>query len=494
MNPSPIKVARSINGQGPKRPSTEAGGSKDKKLKSGNDTPQESENEDGFDTEESEEEQEADPEGEPEGEPEEDYGGLLIKGRVLDDMMSFADRVGHYFNRESMTWTKKKAPIVCSHNGKRFMRRVEAIQKAYKTLRNAINAEDVQGSKEARHSVADLVQELQTESQSILTTRLGNPSHGIEFFDVHKTQTMLQDVYFHIIPGLLKVLKVATDVYPPKRSMKQSALRHLSVFTTMLEDLATAALLQPKIFQPGAESKYDTHHVRKPTSLIMPEIRTIQKALSGELAKRELVRKATKFEASQPERNRQVAEQERRQDEEIRRLRKENRRLQREAYETLCSEPRWGPLLRYKNEARNENALSQDLHSASRSGRNGRSQNVDDGQDIQDIDDPFAEEEEDVVDGPRLSLFPKNNTNDSTHSRPLSEKEKETFVECMRTEHGDDRYEKAAEQLGRSIEEIFTFAKDLQEAMDRKREQGQFMERHDSWTYDIWVEKQSGSG
>jgi len=64
------------------------------------------------------------------------------------------------------------------------------------------------------------------------------------------------------------------------------------------------------------------------------------------------------------------------------------------------------------------------------------------------------------------------------------------FVECMIFEQGYDRYIKAAETLERSLEEIFAFARDLQDAMDRKHEQGQFNGPQDEWTYTIWVEQQ----
>jgi hypothetical protein len=53
---------------------------------------------------------------------------------------------------------------------------------------------------------------------------------------------------------------------------------------------------------------------------------------------------------------------------------------------------------------------------------------------------------------------------------------------------GVERYEKAAEKLGWSMEDVFECARDLQEAMDVAHENGSMDQKCDYWTYDIWVE------
>ncbi|PVH84200.1 hypothetical protein DL98DRAFT_512601 [Cadophora sp. DSE1049] len=424
-----------------------------------------------------------------EEDPEEDSEGLLIEDGVFDKMIDIADRVGHHYNKESRSWTKKSSPNVCSSNGKRFMRRAKGILQAYITLRGSMKSGNVESSEKAEEGLADLVEELQSEYHSILAKRLGNPALGIEFFDEKTTQVMLQDIYFHIIPSLVRILKMATEVYPPKRSMEQTPLRHLYLFITMLADLASTALIQPKNHQPSQQSKSDTWNVSKPSSLLKPDIERIKKAVSKEFAGRELVQKADESERLRLKWARRAEEQERRKDTEYRRRRKEIRRRQREAYEQLVSQPFMSRLLKSKNEARTGHALVQDAYSVDHAETSDGAQDIDYDQDLPVEDDSFAEEGEDD-DGPRLSLFGTNNTNDSTHAKPLSEEEKGMFVECMMVEHGDDRYVKAAETLGRSMEEIFAFAQDLQEAMDRKHEQGQFNGPQDEWTYTIWVEQQ----
>ena len=439
--------------------------------------------------------------------PDLDGEGLLIEDGVLDNMIDVADRVGHYYNKGSRSWTKKDSPLVCSSNGKRFMRRAKGILQTYNNLRASLQSGNVEASEEAENLLADLVEELHTECHSILAKRLGNPALGIKFSNEATTRTMLQDIYFYIIPSLLKILRTATEVYPPKRSMDQTPLRHLYLFITMLADLASTALLQPRDHQPRQQSKSNSWNVTKPTSLLRPDIQRIKKAVSKEFAERELVQKADECERLRLKWARKAENQDRLKDAEIRQRRKEIRRKQREAYEQLVSQPFMSRLLKSKTEARKWHALSQGSYSPDQMEAGDGAHDIDYDKDLPIDDDPFAEEAVDH-DGPRLSLFGTNNTNDTTHAKPLSEEEKGVFVECMIFEQGKpkfahdsqpfecslpsgyDRYIKAAETLERSLEEIFAFARDLQDAMDRKHEQGQFNGPQDEWTYTIWVEQQ----
>ncbi|KAK0103407.1 hypothetical protein ONS95_005432 [Cadophora gregata] len=421
-----------------------------------------------------------------EGELDDDSEELLIEEGVFDKMIDIADRVGYHHNKESRSWTSMSSPNVSSTNGKRFMRRAEVILQSYRTLQRSLRTGNLEAVEKTEEKVAELVEQLHGECHTILSKRLGNPTLGIDFLTEKTTTAMLQDIYFHINPSLVKILKTASDVYPPKRSMEQTPLRHLYLLITMLADLANTALIQPKDYQPIQRSKSQTWNVSKPTSLLKPYIESIKKAVSKEFAGRELAQKAIENDRLRRKWTKRTEEQERRKDSENRRRRKEIRRKQREAYEQLVSQPYMSRLLNSKPEARNGHAPVQEPYSVDHVESNDGPQDIDYDQDLPIEDDPFAEEGEDD-EGPRLSLFGTNNTNNSTHSKPLSEEEKGTFVECMMLEHGDDRYVKAAETLERSMEEIFAFAQDLQEAMDRKHEQGQLNRPQDEWTYDIWV-------
>lgn len=370
-----------------------------------------------------------------EEEPEGDSEGLMIKEGLLDKLIATAARVGHHYDEESTSWTHVSSPKVCSVNGKRTMRRVTAILEAYDNLRASIAAGDVEASNQAKDDISSFVVQLQSESRSILTNRLGNPVLGIDFSDKDKTRTMLQDLYFHIIPSLLKVLKMANEVFLPEKSMEQEPLRNIFIIIKMLDDLATTALKQPKEYQPRSNSKSDTWHISKPTSLLKSDIRKMRKTISKELASRELQQKALQTQRLQLKWARAAEKEQQRNDAEIRRRRKENRRARRVAYQKLCSEPTLRRLLRQENMARRGETMPEDRDFVGHTQINGGTQSIDYDQELEDGDDPFSLEEEDE-NAPRLSIFPTNNTNDSTHSKPLSEKEKDIFVECMMFERG----------------------------------------------------------
>ncbi|KAH8816175.1 hypothetical protein F5884DRAFT_775250 [Xylogone sp. PMI_703] len=89
----------------------------------------------------------------------------------------------------------------------------------------------------------------------------------------------------------------------------------------------------------------------------------------------------------------------------------------------------------------------------------------------------------------RVQLFEENNTRQSHKTRPLSDTERLEFIEYLRNEKGPDRYEKLAEKLDRSLDDIFMWAKDLQETMNDAHAKGKFTAPEDFWTYRIWVEQ-----
>lgn len=55
---------------------------------------------------------------------------------------------------------------------------------------------------------------------------------------------------------------------------------------------------------------------------------------------------------------------------------------------------------------------------------------------------------------------------------------------------GTDRYAKAAERLGWTMDDVFECARDLQQAMDVEHENGNMNQPCDEWTYDIWTERE----
>jgi len=96
--------------------------------------------------------------------------------------------------------------------------------------------------------------------------------------------------------------------------------------------------------------------------------------------------------------------------------------------------------------------------------------------------DPFSDDD----DFERVRLFGKNNQR--AIPQPWSDEEKLVFIDMMRGAAGEERYEQIADRLDRSLEEIFAFAKDLQESMDAAHEKGMMNEACDEWTYRVWVQ------
>jgi len=55
---------------------------------------------------------------------------------------------------------------------------------------------------------------------------------------------------------------------------------------------------------------------------------------------------------------------------------------------------------------------------------------------------------------------------------------------------GEDRFEKLAAIHECSMEDIFSCAKEVQEAFDIAHQEGRLNEEGDGWTYDVWVDLQ----
>jgi hypothetical protein len=56
---------------------------------------------------------------------------------------------------------------------------------------------------------------------------------------------------------------------------------------------------------------------------------------------------------------------------------------------------------------------------------------------------------------------------------------------------GQDRYERLAKRLNRSMDDIFDYAKEFQQAMDIQHERGLLNDPEtEGWTWEIWVERE----
>ncbi|PBP18145.1 hypothetical protein BUE80_DR011134 [Diplocarpon rosae] len=421
-----------------------------------------------------------------------EFEDLLFKEDVLAKMVEIANRAGCRLDKRSGLYVQIVSPKLVSSNGKRIIRRIDKLLENYRSSRELKGSKNNKAKSEVEKSIQHLTLELQTEAKSILETRLGNPKRGIGFFDGVKTRNMLHDLYYIIIRRIVELIHLATDIYPLARSIDSSGLHRVLTLVEILEDLASTALLQPKEFQPEQSSKSATHQIIRPTRHLMPRIREIHESLTSERLGRERAARASGSENRSPEtkaRTDEHARQEASERDARRKESKEIRRLQRKMLEQRKAEPIWGlmiinDIVRKSGKAANRNEIrKQNSCSSNHEDESNQLESIGDFEKTQDDDDPFAEDDNDEYD--RVSVFGKNNRND--RSRPLSAEEKDIFVECMMKEQGEDRYEKAAEALQRSMDEIFSFAQDLQEAMDRKHAEGKFNRPSDDWTHVVWV-------
>jgi hypothetical protein len=211
------------------------------------------------------------------------------------------------------------------------------------------------------------------------------------------------------------------------------------------------------------------------------------------------------------DRERKRAAEEEREYEEKRRQRREIYRMQQEVIDAKLRHPLYGPYL--QAEIDREAAKVQEKRmqmkaakaSQSRHFRNSKSSSV---QEAHDYDDGEGMEEEPFDDRyERIKVFPNNNASKYRGPKPLSREERLTFIDimhyaksmcpplhlmlgCMANSDVEEvRYEKAARRFGRSLEEIFAFAKELQDSFDLAHEKGEMNLPCDEWTYDIFIEQ-----
>ncbi|KAI9054550.1 hypothetical protein LZ554_001706 [Drepanopeziza brunnea f. sp. 'monogermtubi'] len=487
MNPSPIKVTgqnivvdsnhaqQNLEAISPNQPEGEA---QDKEAT-------ESEAEEDWVEEDGAEEDGAEEDGSEEDGAKDDSTELLFDITLLESVARIARRVGHRQDAKTRKFHMRQTEKMMTINGKKMIKSIDKLTSAYAILRNNQNKQDFT---ECINLVAPLIREIKLETESILKKRLGNPSIGIEYDEEARSKKMLRDLYFNIFPPLVDIIQMAVDVHPAVRSTETPALQQLLDLVTCLEQLATAATLQPKEHQPRApvNSKADSYQIMQPTRHFLPKVRLIREILSAELDERSRIEADKKREQRQ-HRQRQIDEErEKRRQADLQARIVETNRLQREAFNKRLEEPRWGQILSKMIAAKTAKGTQNTQFTYQYSGKaqDNDSQNDPFAEDLaaEEQVDPSVNDHDDAYD--RVSVFGRNNMNDK--SRPFSDEERQIFIKCMRKERGEDRYVKAAEKLQRSVEEIFLYAQDLQEAMDRRHEQGWMKRPKDKWTYYIW--------
>jgi hypothetical protein len=406
--------------------------------------------------------------------------------KAFDKMISTLNRVGRKYTKEADRYTLVRTVNQANaKEGERVERRIRALVTAYDGLRASIDGGE-RAIEDAQGKVTDIVTTLKEECNQLLTARLGKPDEGFDYFDDDSTEQILTDLYFILIPKFVRALKFGVDVYNGHGSMDYNALCEFTELLDLLYKLVVTALGQPRTSQPSGGGTYQTV---KPIQGVLPTLREVRTKFRTEVKvhkrRQEQAKRARAREKFVEQQELQAVEEERRedrreakrlanmkrvsleqhrlriqQDEEQqagrRRRNAERVKLQKEDLARKFADPIWGPLkqsevkkalakeaARYpERQGRQARASAETIESSSRR----RNDDVE--------DDPFAD------DGfERVSVFGKKNTRKDQVRKEVSDTDMATFVNIMSSEHGEDRYEKAANQLNHSIEEIFELAK-----------------------------------
>lgn len=355
---------------------------------------------------------------------------------LLEQMVILVHRVGHRRHPTSEEFVLKRTEEMITTSGKKIIRPIDRLISTYGILRNE---KDPDKQAEARELVASLIPEIQLRTKSIMTTRLKFSSSGIDNEGKgkvgHKTK-MLQDLYFNIIPPLVDAIHMASDIYPPDQYIDTFALQQLSDLVSSLEQLATAATMQPKEHQPQphGNSKASTYQIQRPTRMILPIVRQIQKGLIAESVRRNDIKSTAERQRDHEERRSAEESRQRRRQEESIALFQKIKKSQAEAFSEKLKEPIWGELLARKiaAQAAKGRQISQSIPPVDSENRKPSIEYAQNSQDFQDGDGHVVDDGKAAYD--RISVFGRNNTN--AKSRPLSNEEKNIFVECMRNERG----------------------------------------------------------
>jgi len=280
-----------------------------------------------------------------------------------------------------------------------------------------------------------IIDSIKSAAEDIFTSKLGNPTRNIEYFCAKDTKDMLEDLYFGILPKFVGIIKNAVDFYSNQDPFETSGLQEITTLVKIVQDLSTEALQQPTDHQPQPKSKNATYQISQPTRHNLPLIREFHTRLFEELNRRERAEQLAEEERLRPEREQ---ERERRRLEEEHRRSTENRRKieaihrrQKQEFEKKASEKLWGRIL-LDNIAEEEAKMAAARRDRSRRKGKKRQISPDLGVVEQNEDiDPFAD---DPVE--RISVFGSNNTHENSRPRPLSNEDRNQFIDIMRYTQG----------------------------------------------------------
>ncbi|KAH6679563.1 hypothetical protein B0J14DRAFT_581080 [Halenospora varia] len=395
----------------------------------------------------------------------------LVDLTMLDRQIQKARTVGHGSNNDGEIVLVERHATLTSISGRKLARRVKSLTSSCKELRESLRAKDEEGIDTAYENIANAIIALQTLSTDIIALKLNGNISGNAGGD---TQEFLLDFYFLIVPMFLEGIKFVAEVFEGNE-MKDWELVELSRIVKVFCNLATAARNRP--VQPKS-SHNRSYQTSKPTRSVLPHLRRLLQSLHSELGIRKLRERQARYSMEQRQQEKLRKELEQQKERQKRRLINHIHLAQRQALERQYAEPVWGRIIQRNVKEMEEKAgLEREERHRSSSAHGAGSMRM--SRTRSQESDPFEE------DGwERVSVFGTNNHNGP---RPWTGEQKLQFIDLMRVLKGPDRYERVANEMQCSMDEIFTYAKDLQDVMDAHHEKGEYNKACDDWTYDIWV-------
>jgi hypothetical protein len=363
---------------------------------------------------------------------------------LLKDMGLKVSRVGSKYDRDEKKWSDPfRHSKIYSKRGKRLDRRLKGLKNSYKGMKDAKASTDNDALENAQSEIRIWINELKVETENTLTSRLGDPQRGLEYFEEEPTRTILTDLYFNIIPKFVEVIKFGVDAHDAQGSIKTPALEEISDLLKFLYQLASGAVRQPSKAQPkpGKGQKYQ---VSQPTRELIPMVRQLRKKVFEELEVRHRTLASAEYERKQPERDRKRREEEEEEEAENLQRRKEIHGLQREALQRKLSEPNFGRILAADIEKEAAKAAVRSQRSMPfryrTSSRQTPELHATANQEVED--DPFEDDDDEGYQ--RVHVFETNKNkrtidgrNDEDRLKKWSKDERTYFIEGLRLHQGN---------------------------------------------------------
>lgn len=359
----------------------------------------------------------------------------VISVEQLEELLETVQRVGQTQDKATKEWKVVKTEAhPYSAPGKRMMRRLKVLIKSYSAL-PVLKAAGGHAVKVNQDNAAKVVGELLEEAETVFNERLPSKAQGVSRQQNASIYTMLNDVYFFLVPNLVGALKLAVEAYQDEGLSETDSMKQVMDLLVLLRKLGDRALQQPK----GVQLKEKGYRTSKPTSSVIPTIRHLSRNLQIELRRREQIRKTEARNADASDRERKWAAEAERESEEKRRRGNEIKREQQRLFNARRNDPHIGRYLQKTEAKRAEAQTARSSRSRPyRSSQIFRHQDFDDDDDEMNIqDDPFADQDE-----PRSRMTPllirtngnplgTNNASNYRSPSPLSREEKTIFINTM---------------------------------------------------------------